>query len=89
MNRRSIYRMVSYIYFCLLFSVLQTDSFSVDEYLKFKDKNKNLTGRIDFFMTPPPPHSEQNYSRQEIRRMCCGSLILNEILLNPQINTTY
>jgi hypothetical protein len=43
-------------------------------------------GRIDFFMTQPPINEpEQNYSREEIRRMCCGALILNELLLSPEI----
>ncbi|MGD9202663.1 MAG: DUF3160 domain-containing protein, partial [Chitinispirillia bacterium] len=43
MKHKIINRMVSYLYFCLLLSVIQINGFSVDEYLKFKENNKNLS----------------------------------------------
>ncbi len=38
-------------------------------------------GRMDFYLTPPPVGpDEQPWSREEIRRMVIGSLLLNELL---------
>jgi hypothetical protein len=37
-------------------------------------------GRIDFLLTPPPAFDERPWTREEIRRMALGAVMLNELI---------
>ncbi len=67
---------------------LDFSQFTVRGHYAYQDYSKYLgpyfkcmmwLGRTDFFLTPPPVANEAPWGRDEIRRMCLGAVLLNEL----------